>query len=158
GGRDRVGRGLGVRPRVAVPPGRPGRGAAPLLLALNSSAVHLGAATGALFGGPLADAVGSGWPLAAACGTAGLALHTILVRREVRSCRILVRGHEAGAPSSVSGAHPDAEAYPRVSVAGSHAESIGTAREWAAEAGVADRVRFQVATAQTFTGGYELVT
>jgi SAM-dependent methyltransferase len=54
-----------------------------------------------------------------------------------------------------------AQAYPRTSVVGSdyHAESIELARKKAAEAGVADRVSFEVATAQTFTGtGYDLVT
>jgi SAM-dependent methyltransferase len=54
-----------------------------------------------------------------------------------------------------------AQAYPRTTVVGSdyHAESIGLARKNAAEAGVADRVTFEVATAQTFTGtGYDLVT
>ena len=40
-----------------------------------------------------------------------------------------------------------------------HAESIELARKKAADAGVADRVSFEVATAQTFTGtGYDLVT
>ncbi|MGP3910177.1 class I SAM-dependent methyltransferase [Nonomuraea sp. 10N515B] len=54
-----------------------------------------------------------------------------------------------------------AEAYPRVTVAGSdyHADSIALARKKAAEAGLSDRVSFEVATAQTFTGtGYDLVT
>jgi len=54
-----------------------------------------------------------------------------------------------------------AQAYPRTSVVGSdyHPESIEGARKKAAEAGVADRVGFEVATAQTFTGtGYDLVT
>ncbi|MGI5282619.1 class I SAM-dependent methyltransferase [Nonomuraea polychroma] len=54
-----------------------------------------------------------------------------------------------------------AEAYPRTTVAGSdyHADSIALARKKAAEAGLADRVRFEVATAQTFTGtDYDLVT
>jgi SAM-dependent methyltransferase len=54
-----------------------------------------------------------------------------------------------------------AQAYPRTSVVGSdyHAESIELARKKAAEAGVADRVSFEVTTAQTFTGtGYDLVT
>ena len=53
------------------------------------------------------------------------------------------------------------EAYPRSTVVGSdyHGESIELARKKAAEAGVADRVTFEVATAQTFTGtGYDLVT
>jgi 2-polyprenyl-3-methyl-5-hydroxy-6-metoxy-1,4-benzoquinol methylase len=53
-----------------------------------------------------------------------------------------------------------AEAYPRTTVAGSdyHADSIARARKRAAEAGVSDRVSFEVATAQTFSGtGYDLV-
>ena len=47
-----------------------------------------------------------------------------------------------------------AEAYPRTTVVGSdyHAESIELAHKKAAEAGVSDRVSFEVATAQTFTG------
>jgi ubiquinone/menaquinone biosynthesis C-methylase UbiE len=54
-----------------------------------------------------------------------------------------------------------AQAYPRSTVVGSdyHAESIEPARKKAADAGVADRVGFEVSTAQTFTGtGYDLVT
>jgi 2-polyprenyl-3-methyl-5-hydroxy-6-metoxy-1,4-benzoquinol methylase len=54
-----------------------------------------------------------------------------------------------------------AQAYPRTSVVGSdyHAESIELARKNAAEAGVSDRVTFEVATAQTFGGSdYDLVT
>jgi ubiquinone/menaquinone biosynthesis C-methylase UbiE len=54
-----------------------------------------------------------------------------------------------------------AEAYPHTTVVGSdyHAESIELARKHAAEAGVSDRVSFEVASAQTFTGsGYDLVT
>ncbi|MCA2227761.1 class I SAM-dependent methyltransferase [Nonomuraea aurantiaca] len=54
-----------------------------------------------------------------------------------------------------------AQSYPRTTVVGSdyHAESIELAREHAAEAGVADRVDFEVATAHTFTGtDYDLVT
>jgi ubiquinone/menaquinone biosynthesis C-methylase UbiE len=54
-----------------------------------------------------------------------------------------------------------AEAYPKATVVGSdyHAESIDLARKKAADAGVAERVTFEVATAQTFTGtGYDLVT
>ncbi|MCW6008361.1 methyltransferase domain-containing protein [Micromonospora sp. CPCC 205371] len=53
-----------------------------------------------------------------------------------------------------------AQAYPRATVVGSdyHAESIELATKRAAEAGVGDRVTFEVATAQTFTGtGYDLV-
>ena len=54
-----------------------------------------------------------------------------------------------------------AQAYPRTTVVGSdyHGESIDLARKTAAEAGVGDRVTFEVATAQTFGGtGYDLVT
>ena len=54
-----------------------------------------------------------------------------------------------------------ATAVPRTTVVGSdyHAESIELARKKAAEAGVGDRVNFEVATAQTFAGtGYDLVT
>jgi ubiquinone/menaquinone biosynthesis C-methylase UbiE len=54
-----------------------------------------------------------------------------------------------------------AEAYPRIRVAGSdyHDASIELARKRAADAGVADRVTFEVASAQTFSGtGYDLVT
>jgi SAM-dependent methyltransferase len=54
-----------------------------------------------------------------------------------------------------------ASAFPRTTVVGSdyHPESIELARKKAAEAGVGDRVTFEVATAQTFPGtGYDLVT
>jgi ubiquinone/menaquinone biosynthesis C-methylase UbiE len=53
-----------------------------------------------------------------------------------------------------------AQAYPKSTIVGSdyHAESIELARKKAAEAGVSDRVSFEVATAETFTGtGYDLV-
>ena len=53
-----------------------------------------------------------------------------------------------------------AEAYPKSTVVGFdyHQASIDIARKRAAEAGVADRVRFEVATAQDFPGqGYDLV-
>ncbi|MGW7288134.1 class I SAM-dependent methyltransferase [Streptomyces sp. NPDC054847] len=53
-----------------------------------------------------------------------------------------------------------AEAYPRATVVGSdyHAESIELARKKAEAAGLTDRVTFEVASAQTFTGGdYDLV-
>jgi ubiquinone/menaquinone biosynthesis C-methylase UbiE len=53
-----------------------------------------------------------------------------------------------------------ATAYPRATVVGSdyHATSIDLARKRAAEAGVNDRVSFEVATAQTFSGtNYDLV-
>jgi ubiquinone/menaquinone biosynthesis C-methylase UbiE len=54
-----------------------------------------------------------------------------------------------------------AKAYPRTSVIGSdyHAESIELARKKAADAGVGERVTFEVAGAQAFSGaGYDLVT
>jgi SAM-dependent methyltransferase len=54
-----------------------------------------------------------------------------------------------------------AQAFPASSFVGSdyHAGSIETARERAAAAGVADRVRFEVEPASSFTGsGYDLVT
>ena len=54
-----------------------------------------------------------------------------------------------------------AEAFPESVVVGSdyHADSIDLARKNAAEAGVADRVTFEVATGQTFSGSdYDLVT
>jgi 2-polyprenyl-3-methyl-5-hydroxy-6-metoxy-1,4-benzoquinol methylase len=54
-----------------------------------------------------------------------------------------------------------AQAYRRTTVVGSdyHAESIDQERKNAADAGVGDRVTFEVATAQTFGGsGYDLVT
>ncbi len=53
-----------------------------------------------------------------------------------------------------------AEAYPNSSFTGFdfHAESINTARERAARAGVSDRVSFEVAPASEFTGGpYDLI-
>lgn len=53
-----------------------------------------------------------------------------------------------------------AEAYPRTTVVGSdyHPESIELARKKVAEAGLGDRVSFEVASAQTFTGtGFDLV-
>jgi SAM-dependent methyltransferase len=54
-----------------------------------------------------------------------------------------------------------AEGYPRAIVVGSdyHTESIDLARKRAAEAGVSDRVTFEVATAESFSGaGFDLVT
>ncbi|MFC5266862.1 class I SAM-dependent methyltransferase [Kribbella qitaiheensis] len=54
-----------------------------------------------------------------------------------------------------------AQAFPRSTFAGSdyHPESIETARRRAEEAGVADRVSFEVAPATAYSGsGYELVT
>jgi predicted MFS family arabinose efflux permease len=61
-------------------------GPATLLLALNSSAVHLGFATGALLGGRVVDAAGVGslWLLPVVCCGVGLVLHGIL-GREARS-------------------------------------------------------------------------
>jgi len=53
-----------------------------------------------------------------------------------------------------------AQAYPKARILGSdyHQGSIDTARKRAADAGVADRARFEVASAQTFSGtGYDLV-
>jgi ubiquinone/menaquinone biosynthesis C-methylase UbiE len=53
-----------------------------------------------------------------------------------------------------------AQAYPQARILGSdyHQASIDTARKRAADAGVADRARFEVASAQTFSGtGYDLV-
>jgi SAM-dependent methyltransferase len=54
-----------------------------------------------------------------------------------------------------------AQAFPRSHFAGSdyHAASVHVARKRAAEAGLADRVRFDVAAADTFGGGpFDLVT
>jgi ubiquinone/menaquinone biosynthesis C-methylase UbiE len=53
-----------------------------------------------------------------------------------------------------------AEAYPTARIQGSdyHQASIDTARKRAADAGVADRARFEVASAQSFSGtGYDLI-
>jgi SAM-dependent methyltransferase len=53
-----------------------------------------------------------------------------------------------------------AQAFPQATVHGSdhHAQSVDLARKKAAEAGVGDRVGFEVASAQTFTGrDYDLV-
>ena len=53
-----------------------------------------------------------------------------------------------------------AQAYPKARVLGSdyHQASIDTARKRAADAGVAEQARFEVASAQTFSGtGYDLV-
>ncbi|OLT06949.1 hypothetical protein BJF90_15285 [Pseudonocardia sp. CNS-004] len=63
-----------------------GLGPAPLLLALNSSAVHLGFATGALLGGLVVDmsGVGSLWLFSVACCCAGLVVQRIL-GQEVQS-------------------------------------------------------------------------
>jgi cyclopropane fatty-acyl-phospholipid synthase-like methyltransferase len=54
-----------------------------------------------------------------------------------------------------------AQAYPRTRISGSdyHDGSVDLARKRAADAGVADRATFEVASAQTFGGdGYDLVT
>ena len=54
-----------------------------------------------------------------------------------------------------------AQAYPRTTIAGSdyHDASIDQARKAAGDAGVGERVTFEVASAQTFVGGgYDLVT
>jgi ubiquinone/menaquinone biosynthesis C-methylase UbiE len=54
-----------------------------------------------------------------------------------------------------------AQAYPKTTVLGSdyHQASIDIARKRAAEAGVADRARFEATSAQTFSGsGYDLIT
>ncbi|MGV9305906.1 MFS transporter [Nonomuraea sp. NPDC003727] len=60
-----------------------GDGPAPLPLALNSCAVHLGSATGALLGGLLVDTAGAGrlWLPAVACLAAALSLHKIHTRK-----------------------------------------------------------------------------
>jgi len=53
-----------------------------------------------------------------------------------------------------------AQAYPKAKILGSdyHQPSIDIARKRAADAGVADRARFEVASAQTFSGtGYDLI-
>ena len=53
-----------------------------------------------------------------------------------------------------------AQAYPKARILGSdyHQASIDIARKRAADAGVADRARFEVASAQTFSGtGYDLI-
>jgi predicted MFS family arabinose efflux permease len=56
---------------------------APLVLALNSSAINLGFAVGALLGGLVVDAGGAGrlWIVAATCCAAALALHGALTHR-----------------------------------------------------------------------------
>jgi SAM-dependent methyltransferase len=53
-----------------------------------------------------------------------------------------------------------AKAFPRSTFVGFdyHTESIATARQRAADAGVADRVRFEVAPAKGYPGTYDLVT
>lgn len=63
-----------------------GMGPAPLLLALNSSAINLGFAAGSLLGGRVIDGAGTGslWLIPVVCCGAGLVLHGIL-GREARS-------------------------------------------------------------------------
>ena len=56
-------------------------GPAPVLLALNTSAIHLGFAAGALLGGLVVDAGAPLWILAVGC-CAGALLHTLLTPRE----------------------------------------------------------------------------
>jgi 2-polyprenyl-3-methyl-5-hydroxy-6-metoxy-1,4-benzoquinol methylase len=71
-------------------------------------------------------------------------------------CRVADLGCGLGASTILLAA-----AYPNSHLTGSdyHGESIELARQRAAEAGVGDRVRFEVSTAQTFPGtGYDLVT
>ncbi|KZF12412.1 MAG: class I SAM-dependent methyltransferase [Rhodococcus sp. (in: high G+C Gram-positive bacteria)] len=54
-----------------------------------------------------------------------------------------------------------AQAYPKSTIVGVdyHSESIGLARQQADDAGVGDRVNFEIATAQAFSGSdYDLVT
>ena len=66
-----------------------GSGPAPFLLALNSSAIQLGFAAGALLGGLVVDTVGVDflWILAVACGTAGVIMHVVthVLSRELQS-------------------------------------------------------------------------
>jgi SAM-dependent methyltransferase len=52
-----------------------------------------------------------------------------------------------------------AEAYPAATVVGfdSHEGSINAARQRATDAGLSDRVRFEVASATTFDGSYDLI-
>ena len=59
-------------------------GPAPLVLALNSSATHLGFAGGAVLGGLVVDAAGADllWLPAVACCCGALILHTLRTRRE----------------------------------------------------------------------------
>ncbi len=57
-------------------------GPAAVVLALNTSAVHLGFAAGALLGGLVVDVGGRLSAFAVACCAAALILHTVIVRRE----------------------------------------------------------------------------
>ena len=77
-------------------------------------------------------------------------------RRLREGARVADVGCGLGASSVIMGAE-----YPRTRVVGSdyHAGSVELARKRAADAGVGDRVTFEVASAQTFGGdGYDLVT
>jgi SAM-dependent methyltransferase len=79
-----------------------------------------------------------------------------VVRRLRRGGRVADVGCGHGASTIVM-----ARAFPESAFVGSdyHAESIETARRRAEEAGVADRVRFEVEPAATYGGeGYDLVT
>ena len=57
-------------------------GPAPVLLALNTSAIHVGFAAGALFGGLVVDAGGPLWTFAVGCCAAALLVHIVLSRKE----------------------------------------------------------------------------
>lgn len=73
----------------------------------------------------------------------------------MRGCSVADIGCGHGASSILL-----AQAYPHSTITGcdSHRASIDVARKRAAEAGVADRVRFEVAAAQDFPGsGYDLI-
>ena len=79
-------------------------------------------------------------------------------------CRGASSPPAAGWPTSAAGTGAStvllAQAYPQARILGSdyHQASIDLARKRAADAGVADRARFEVASAQTFSGtGYDLV-
>ncbi len=77
-------------------------------------------------------------------------------RRLREGARVADVGCGLGASSVIMGTE-----YPRTRIVGSdyHAGSIDLARKRAVDAGVADRVTFEVASAQTFGGdGYDLVT
>jgi 2-polyprenyl-3-methyl-5-hydroxy-6-metoxy-1,4-benzoquinol methylase len=77
-------------------------------------------------------------------------------RRLREGARVADVGCGLGASSVIMGAE-----YPRTRVVGSdyHEGSVELARKRAADAGVGDRVTFEVASAQTFGGdGYDLVT